>query len=124
MNRLWQKEDMIDQGEQCPYKMAKIVWCLKIGTFFIQKGKKVPKCAKTIQVPHGVWTWVTFFKLHKMIEKLIKFYFQWLYLKEYKKGFAFLTKFYNFGSRGGLSWALKMQLKISSQTIGLTLNVF
>ena len=67
---------------------------------------------------------VTFLKLLKMIEKLIKFYFQWLYLKEYKKGFAFLTKFYNFGSRGGLSGALKMQLKISSQTIGLTLNVF
>ena len=59
-----------------------------------------------------------------MIEKWIKFYIQCFYLKEYKKGFAFLTKFHYFQSRGGLRGALKMQLKISGQTIGLTLNVF
>ena len=67
---------------------------------------------------------VTFLKLLERIEKWIKFYIQCFYLKEYKKGFAFLTKFYYFESRGGLRGALKMQLKISGQTIGLTLNVF
>ena len=48
---------------------------------------------------------VTFLKLLEMIEKWIKFYFWCLYLKEYKKGFAFLTKYHYFESRGGLNCA-------------------
>ena len=60
----------------------------------------------------------------EMIEKPSIFCISCLYLQEYKKEFAFLTKFHYFESRGGLTWALKIQLKICSQTFGLTLKVF
>ena len=59
-----------------------------------------------------------------MIEKQNNFWISCMYLQEYKKGFAFLTKFRYFNYRGGLSRALKMQLKFFSQTIGLTQNIF
>ena len=67
---------------------------------------------------------VRYLKRLEMIRKQNNFDITCLYLQEYKKEFAFLTKFHYFESREGLNWALKMQLKISSQTIGLTLNVF
>ena len=67
---------------------------------------------------------VTFFKHLEMTEKQNKLYLKCLYPQEYKRGFAFLTKFHYFNHRGGLSVALKMQLKIFSQTIGLTQNIF
>ena len=50
---------------------------------------------------------VTFFKHLEMTEKQNKLYLKCLYLQEYKKGFAFLTKFHYFESRGGLNWAFK-----------------
>ena len=67
---------------------------------------------------------VTFFKHLEMTEKQNKLYLKCLYLQEYKKGFASLTRFHYFNHRGGLSGALKMQLKIFGQTIELTLIFF
>ena len=43
----------------------------------------------------------------EMIEKRNIFCISCLYLQEYKKEFAFLTKFHYFESRGGLNWAFK-----------------
>ena len=67
---------------------------------------------------------VTNYKRLEMIEILNNCCISCLYLQEYKKGFAFLTKFRYFNYRGGFSRALKMQLKFFSQTIGLTQNIF
>ena len=67
---------------------------------------------------------VTNYKRLEMIEKQNNFWISCMYLQEYKKGFAFLTKFRYFNYRGGFSRALKMQLKFFSQTIGLTQNIF
>ena len=58
----------------------------------------------------------------EMIEKQNNFCISYIHLQEYKKGFAFLTKFHNFSCRGGLSEALKMWLSIFSQTIRLEPN--
>ena len=60
---------------------------------------------------------VRFSKGLKMIVKQNNFYITCLYLQEYKKGFAFLTKFHYFEFRGGLNWAFnnfkKFQKKFS-----------
>ena len=50
---------------------------------------------------------VTNYKRLEMIEILNNCCISCLYLQEYKKGFAFLTKCHYFESRGGLNWAFE-----------------
>ena len=58
---------------------------------------------------------VTNFKRLEMIEKQNNFCISCLYLQEYKKGFAFLTKCHYFESRGGLNWAFENFKKLEKK---------
>ena len=55
--------------------------------------------AKNSKYIHGVQLEVTFLKRLEMIEKQNNFDITWLYLQEYKKAFAFSTKFHNFSDQ-------------------------
>ena len=54
---------------------------------------------------------VTFFKHLEMTEKQNKLYLKCLYLQEYKKGFAFLTKISLFQPQRGAQWCFENAAK-------------